>query len=253
MSQINWLRCNKCRLLMSSAIRNFFISQCGHIFCHECATAGGTVCQQCQAPDIRLLELKEPLPPVIADLHTPCIEFMEQMVMTAKFQLGQIAAVNKFVQNTDDKYSSLKRLYWEQRKTFMKLQQVREKMKTACDEWKAVRPNYQHILNAAGSNRRHGPPANFFGQDANVVNNFNRNQRAQRSNYQFTRQVAFVSPNNPYNSDNSNSSYVSNNLSSNMTPLSVHRMINNRRVPRSAGSSSTAATSNSSSLNINMF
>ncbi|KAG8042457.1 hypothetical protein G9C98_005091 [Cotesia typhae] len=257
MSFINHIICNKCYYNKRSSNRGFYLTQCGHIFCHQCINTGMSTCQYCQTPDVQTVELTEPLPSAIAYLFTPRHEFLQNMASVANFKFNQMMITDKLLQQ-GEKYNALKRLYWEQRKTILKIQQMKQKFTTSINELLATQQNhYQLATNSTASDGRYIQPENFFRQENPVPNNLGHVKQNQRLKYPFGRKVAFVNPSNPYDSASPRDTYspsmnmnTPRSMNPPITPETVIYRANYRRLHRSEGESTTPFSNTSSNINL---
>ncbi|CAD6222530.1 GSCOCG00001011001-RA-CDS [Cotesia congregata] len=258
MSFINHLICNKCYYNKRSGNRPFYLTQCGHIFCHQCISTGTSTCQWCQTPDVQTVELTEPLPPAIVYLFTPRHEFLQNMANVANFQFNQMMISEKLLEQQAEKYNTLKRMFWEQRKTILKIQQMKQKLTTSINELLATQQShYQPATNSATSDGRYIQPESFFRQDNAVSSNLGHVTQNQRPKYPFGRKVAFVNPSNPYNTVSPCDTYspltninTPRSMNTPITPDTVLYRANYRRAHRSDGGSTTTFSNISSGINL---
>ncbi|KAI4491453.1 hypothetical protein M0804_002845 [Polistes exclamans] len=102
--------CNKC---YCNNVKNdhFRLTQCGHIFCHNCIRKVKENCPECKSTKIVTVPLTKSLTPEISRFFTPLGDILTTLKPIITFQSEQTNIILQCFNQLDNKYEILKNRY----------------------------------------------------------------------------------------------------------------------------------------------
>ncbi|KAJ8666844.1 hypothetical protein QAD02_008506 [Eretmocerus hayati] len=112
---MEWMKCNACWVTYESQQNHleFFLTQCGHIYCAKCISKAEQRCIQCGTIDTISLPLKKPLNPQIQHYFQPIPEQLEKVRLAQQFQETQRSLCLQRGDACESKYQALKVEYYK--------------------------------------------------------------------------------------------------------------------------------------------
>ncbi|XP_008550934.2 zip homologous protein 1 [Microplitis demolitor] len=236
--------CNKCFLLMNSNAPAFFLTQCGHIYCHICISKIGDHCPSCDSTGVQSMQLIAPLPPSISNMFTPLPQVYDHLGSIVKFQYGQFVILTAQADALNKKYNSLKSIYWDLRKRTEQMKQELHEIQEEYNNVKAEKQFVAHHQATIANNPQNQKYANVgnsyqYQMNANPAQNYSHNASHQQiphpQNFQYSNDagVAYGGYNTSDDSDSTVSTLRGSIPDTPVTPDGVFRIPNIRKAPRS--------------------
>ncbi|XP_044018019.1 zip homologous protein 1-like isoform X2 [Aphidius gifuensis] len=139
--EINGYRCNNCATSMEKKERQFYITQCGHLFCQKCNEAAKAKCPVCHAVGVQSLILKKPLPSAVSSLFKNSLDQIDQTGTILKFQFSQQLNLSNQLEILDKKYERIKKVHWQLMKQAKPLMEKNKKLKMIIN---SIQSRYHH-------------------------------------------------------------------------------------------------------------
>ncbi|XP_016843906.1 RING finger protein 212B-like [Nasonia vitripennis] len=125
-----WVRCNSCwSKIEQKEPTNFYITQCGHVYCGRCIVQAEKRCFQCGDINVISLPVREPLSPQIAHYFSDVDVLRDKAEQADIFQKNQIKLYLQRAHEVENKYQALKQEYMANADHMKKLHEKYNKLK----------------------------------------------------------------------------------------------------------------------------
>ena len=155
-----WLHCNRCgyQYTQDGGKKSLSLTNCGHIFCYECARASRDKCAVCVATPIRYVPINSEMKPDVAVMFQPPSETIKTAFKASQFQMNHshllAAAQRKNLGRIGEQYKKVCARLEESRKELDEVRQERDRLAREKEELQHRR----HHLQGQG----HARPSSVF-------------------------------------------------------------------------------------------